>query len=88
MNFYDFHSQVFVHKNNGQIWNFYISNSSIFYTIISNNIPKKKIKLIDNIKTYDAAIDTAGNIDLVCVKNNNELIYFNYSNNSWKRKTI
>ncbi|WP_432665357.1 hypothetical protein R9X47_03650 [Wukongibacter baidiensis] len=88
MNFYDLHSQIFVHKNNGQIWNFYISNNSLFYRIIVNNTPIKKVKLIDNIKTYDVAMETGDDIDLVCVKNNNELIYFKHSNNSWKRKTF
>lgn len=88
MRFHDFCSQIFVHKNNGQIWSFHISNNSIFYRIIVDNMPVKRIKLIDNIKTYDVSMDSLGNIDLVCVKDNNELIYFNHSNDGWKRKTF
>ena len=82
----DFRSKIVVQKNPSQLWNFYICNDSIFYMILNNNIPSKKIKLTDNIQSYDIALDSKDNIHLICVKKNGELCYFLNSNNNWKKK--
>lgn len=82
------HTQTMVQKDRDQLWNFYISNNSVFYKIIENDVPIRNVKLIDNVKNYDVTLDLDRNVHLVCVRNNEELCYLYHSKDSWKKRVF
>lgn len=89
MNSFNFESKTLLNKGNGQIWNFYISNHSIFYNITDENKDfTKKVKLIDDVKSHDITLDSADNIHIACSKNDGSLCYLHHANGDWKKRVF
>ncbi|WFD11397.1 hypothetical protein [Tepidibacter hydrothermalis] len=81
-------NKFLIKKASGEIWCFYIKDKSIYYKENYNNLLEQEIKLIDKIKDYDVSLDSEDNIHLTCITNKEEICYFTYLNNEWRKNII
>lgn len=84
----DPYSKILICRNNGQIWNFYTFENALYYVMDNKNVQSKPLKLMDNVKDYDVAVDTKDTIHLVYACMNGELSYLKYLNDNWKKSTF
>lgn len=83
------YSKILIKNINGQHWEFYVLDNKLFYIVSNENTyMEKQAKLIDNINTYDIAIDTHNNIHLVYSCYGGEFCYMRYSDEVWSKNTF